>query len=305
MTSSITYTGPPTATADRQKSPLIGFWACNNVPWCCYNNGQGTTPEDSNIAIQFSGTAGLNTFNVNEGTPCEGMDECWVNFGGGGTPVEVSKYIQTGSAGSTPAPTDLLKKTLKNLVDNKYTGVTFDYENDEPGVTIDDWKELNQQFQQAGLKTALTMAQAGLGTNVDLGYGSKKGFLAAQVPFDYNIPQLYGGNPLFYTGEYNDQWGTASIPFKGYGLSGGGDCTSLDPSNPNCTPLKVLCENLHSNTALLPSFGGQPPEGGMVGLRNLIGDNCGAGWDGKSFISWNITDPNKSDSGAGNACKAQ
>ena len=89
------------------------------------------------------------------------MDECWVNFGGGGTPVEVSKYIQTGSAGSPPTPTTLLTSKLQDMK-GKYTGVTFDYEvEDDDSVVIDDWKELNKQFQQAGMKTALTMAQAG------------------------------------------------------------------------------------------------------------------------------------------------
>ena len=40
----------------------IGPWACHNVGGCCFNNGKGTMPENSNIAIRFSGTAGLNNF---------------------------------------------------------------------------------------------------------------------------------------------------------------------------------------------------------------------------------------------------
>ena len=98
-------------------------------------------------------------------------------------------------------------------------------------------------------------------------------------------------------GEYNSDWNNQGL--KGYGLSGTG-CTPSDESNLNCTPLKALCKNLHCKTALLPTFGGQPPTGGLSGIKDLIG-TCN--WDGESFISWNITDPNAQEgSGGGNYC---
>ena len=285
---------------------LIGYWNCSLIDSCCFNTPWGgkpggLAPPNSNLNIVFSGDTGLNEVGPKYGQPfgtnlcTPGVDQCWVNFGGGGEPVNVSKYVKNGAATG-----DL--QNLLQILPYQYQGVTFDYENDEPGVTLDDWKELNQQFQQAGMKTALTMAKAGTGKDLTFGIDSGN-FLAEEIAFDYMIPQLYGGSPMFYTGEYNESWGTASPPFKGYGLTGGGDCTSADSSNINCTPLKAMCQKLNPNTALIPSFGGQPPKGGMDGVKQLIGDKCGAGWDGKSFISWNITDPNSpSGSGGGDNC---
>ena len=196
-----------------------------------------------------------------------------------------------------------------------YDGVTFDYEQDDsPEVTKEDWWALNNAFQKAGMKTGLTMAQAGLGTGLKFGYdctnkpdpSSPPGttpspcFLAEYVPFDYNIPQLYGGYPLMYVGEYNNpDWSDQN--FHGYT----GQCTgNLDKID--CKPLTALCSRLNKNTFLLPSFGGQPPTNGHQGVIDLTAGTCGAGWDGKSFISWNITDPFADPKvlGGGNTCRS-
>ena len=126
-----------------------------------------------------------------------------------------------------------------------------------------------------------------------------KGFLAKDVPFDYNIPQLYGGWPLFYTGEYTETWDTQK--FKGYFQCGTaspapappGDSTLM--SDRSCEkynkyPLELVCNSLNEKTKLIPTFGGQYPVGGKDAL-NHIRTMCQKNYDGKSFISWNVPDP--------------
>ncbi len=251
--------------------------------------GLNDTPEQANTRIHFSGEAGAN---LEELTKCPTGTTCWLNFGGGGddTSVDVHHYYHCSSSESDAdcalgkgTQTDKLNQVIQQMKDKDYTGVTFDYEVDDTSVpSLSEWKGLNQIFQDKGWTTALTMADAGLGT--DLKYGlhtddGKETFLGYQVPFTYNIPQLYGGKPMIYTGEYNPDWDTQKPRLTGYGVGGK-------------KPLKTLCENMNDNTMLIPSFGGQPPVNGLSGVSKLCPDPNQ--YNGKSFISWNINDPNTS-----------
>ena len=305
-------------------TPLYGFWACTDIDGCCYNNNGSTMnpphyinpdpipperngkPEGANLAINFSGMAGINQ--VNTGVPpfgevtaaevpaCAGMDHCWLNLGGG----------FGGSPGiDHPVTLDRFRSLRDNAAKIKqlgYTGVSFDYESDVDGLTYEDWENTNSVLQKHGLDTALTVDKAGTGIGLKFGLGctpESPGELcniAKNIPFTYNIPQLYGGYPLFYTGEYNDDWPTQK--FTGYQKP---DCTGKPeaPKGPkwrpkageeNCFPLWQLCSSsLHRDTKLLPTFGGQAPGKDM--FEHIGAFFCPNHYDGKSFVSWNILDP--------------
>ena len=296
-----------------------GFWACTDIAGCCYNNNgsmmdapswmQGSTPnpiggrpKGANLAINFSGMTGINQVNAAippygevtraEVPACKGMDHCWLNLGGG-----------RGGNPSIDHPVTLdgfksLIKNAKKIKDLGYTGVSFDYENDDPDtvLTYGDWEDVNEALQKEGLDTALTMATAGLGVGTKFGYnctpapGDKKCNIAKNIPFTYNIPQLYGGYPMFYTGEYNEDWKLQNPPFTGYDATRP-QCTGKPEASgdhTNCVPIQLLCDNMHPGTQLLPSFGGQAP--GQEQFDN-IAKYCTQWSTNKPFISWNITDP--------------
>lgn len=277
---------------------VIGNWSCSSDmgQQCCFHN-DGSGESVGNIFINFTGAKGANL----PISPCPTGKTCWLNFGGGieGTGIHVHDYYtctaddeqcEAGQGNQTQALTDVLKA----MESNGYTGVTFDYEReDDSPPSLSEWKGLNKIFQDKGLTTALTMAKAGLGT--DLKYGLKTdddagraNFVGNQVPFTYNIPQLYGGETLdtfFYTGEKNTNWDKYN--FTGYGV--GGD-----------TPLTTLCNSVHKDTKVIPSFGAQPPVGGLDGVKKLCEQ-----YDGTSFISWSINNPNTDQGCGGTSCQKQ
>lgn len=219
-----------------------------------------------------------------------------------------------------------------------YTGVVFDYENptDETSdsTNLKVWKDVVERLHTNNFSTALTMDRAGLLVNYD-GTGSPGGypmpgekakdkapqFLARDVPFTYNIPQLYGGYPLFYTGERTPTWTKPPLPpgstgkpqpFTGYGdlCALPDNCQSSDQhAGNNDHPLKTLCAAVHKDTIIIPTFGGEKPPKGVGGTKKTktaferIKDQCER-YDGKSFISWNITHPNQEDgtTGCGDSC---
>ena len=238
-------------TPDSPSTPIqAGFWACSNIAGCCYNNNGSTMdpphwvnatpnklggkPAGANLAINFTGMTGINQVGADvppfgevtsaEVPACAGMDHCWLNLGGGfgGDP-----------AVDHPVTLDGFKSLIANakkIKDLGYTGVVFDYESDDPHTTLTfkDWKRAHRALSRAGLDSALCMAQAGMGFGTKFGFGctpapgTSKCNIAKEIPFTYNLPQLYGGWPLFYTGEYNDQW--AAQKFTGY-----------NPGRPPCT----------------------------------------------------------------------
>ena len=68
-------------------------------------------------------------------------------------------------------PTSTLDQVITQMSQNKYTGVTFDYEvEDSPIPSLSEWKGFNKLLQDKGLKTALTMANAGLGVGLKYGF---------------------------------------------------------------------------------------------------------------------------------------
>ena len=323
---------------------MTGFWACKGISGCCYNNNSGTIPKGSTIALNFTGGKGINYINgvnpivhnikASSVTPCIGMEQCWINLGGG-----ESKYgpnhitsIKDGKA----VTFEYLQDNASKIKQLGYTGVSFDYESDVKGLTFQHWVTVNNTLQQAGLKTAITTDIVGLGLNLDFGVGCspRKGetycSIIEHIPFDYNIPQLYGGWPLFYTGQYSNQWEKAGFhgywgpPCKGSNLlsieelkeSCKQGCKQLSShcidycenhyinnnylKSDSCTPLKTLAELIPKNTKLIPSFGGKSPPGGLSSIDKLTSP-CGDCWDKKSFVSWNITDPNIP-GGGGNFC---
>lgn len=210
---------------------------------------------------------------------------------------------------------------MKRLKKQNYTGVVFDYENPdaEKPFKMDDWQGkqgIVEQLKQNGFKTALTMDDAGLmvvnsstALPVTGGYpATSEGvqnstdidtFLANAVAFDYNIPQLYGGWPMFYTGEHTDTWDEQK--FYGYFA----ECSQLGADDCKKNPLELLCNSLNDHTKLLPTFGAQlPPRGAPVPAGQApqdalerIKDFCGKNingkdrYDGESFVSWNIYKP--------------
>lgn len=195
---------------------------------------------------------------------------------------------------------------MTQLKKKSYTGVVFDYENPdaEKPFQMKDWTGIVNELHDHGFKTALTMDNAGLMVvnssderPVTGGYpATSEGrqepdkidtFLAHAVPFDYNIPQLYGGWPMFYTGEHTDTWDDQK--FYGYFAQ----CATEDCKT---KPLELLCNSLNDHTQLLPTFGAQLPPGGQDALQK-IKDYCGKDkngkdrYDGESFVSWNIYKP--------------
>ena len=310
---------PAPAPTPAPTSQKVGYWDCHSDPGCCRNTSgtdpaYGPIPKDSNLSIYFTGGTGANDAKNPDSIPqCKppGGGECWFNFGGGANgkgklnPIEVRDYYNG-------KPQTALVKLMTALKAKGYSGVTFDYENTttdpaSKAATMEDWKGLvdyvHSQHTLHGktMIAALTMDKAGLAvTDTTFGFpqtadgkpdleAAKTQFLPAVVPFDYNIPQLYGGVSLFYTGDLTDN----PEKFPGFFTS----CT-VDSEEKYCKqPVQLLCDNLNSATKLIPSIGGTPPLNGLKGIKHMCRDK----YDGKSFISWNITDPNAKE-GCGNSC---
>jgi hypothetical protein len=287
-------------------APIIGNWNCTFENECCLTNGEGDQVGTHNIF--FTGANGANGIGTATPPPkCPSGKTCWLNFGGGAGIIGVHLYYNcppgtddavcaSGKAVPSDANADGLRPEFQEVLDLSaigYTGVVFDYEADAPGdqhPSISEWKGLNQLFKDHGWTTALSMAQAGLGTNRTYGLLSddapgRDKFLGSQVPFDYNIPQLYGGDSpttQFYTGENNPEW--AANGFSGYPVG-------------ELTPLTTLAKNVNPATKIVPSFGSATPVGmppslpGLAGVAALIDAGNGATYDKQSFISWNINGP--------------
>ena len=300
-----------------------GYWNCFDNAGCCVNDNPGTDrkPKHSNLSIAFSGSNGFNFYvddvlNGEAATKGQQLSslpkcdakECWATFGGGSREVNVNKYMT--SAGE---PTPALNKTFKELQTKGYSGVVFDYETDETNdkvstTTIKQWTKLNEYFQGKDMKTALTMNSSGIGglvkgSGIRYGLGSYTGgtsFLGKEVPFTYNMPQMYGGGPLFYNGDFD--YSDLHVPDYEAGKN-----------------INALCSNLHPDTKLLPTFGGTTPEQklsypvGAVKPDVMRVDGTVVDWEttiknskcktDAGYVSWNIPyPPSTNHSGCGDVC---
>ncbi len=284
--------------------------------------------DKNNVNIYFPGIDGFNGTST-----CPSGKTCWANFGAGRAhKINLRDYYEcTFQDRNNPTSTEIQecesgKKdfakggVLEQLQQNGYTGVTFDYENDDANPPLlAEWRGYNKYFQDNQIRTGLTMGRNGLGTGLNFGYPSTQdkaadipkaqasatadgsitngAFLAYAVPFDYIIPQVYGGTTLFYTGEYNHlwdgppEWNSACYFDACLKVKDKNECSG-DPTNADnpiyCSkPMELLCQDLpQEKRKMVPSFGGSYPTGGIAGVKKLCPQ-----WDGTSFISWNINNP--------------
>lgn len=254
--------------------------------------GAGTQPTGANTIIDFPGAGG--------GVPAASLDlekcppdnKCWTTLGlGGMRPINVKSYYSCDATidsqqcedGEGQQQTELTE-LLQNMNKAGYTGVLFDYERDDDNEpTIHEWIGLNKILQQDNnLDTALTMEDTGLGLSKKFGWDSNQ-FLGSQVPFTYNLPQLYyynhnaqssanyNGNSTHDLRFPSDTYCTSSSSVSSYMSSIKPNLKTLQlPDNYSCAdvPVAVLCASLHEDTKLVPLLNSNPVDynGKSIGL---------------------------------------